>query len=225
MSAETSVLDLVLEASWVVQLVMLVLLLASVSSWALIFHKTGVLRSARRQAERFDEHFWSGGSLNDYYDRISRADLPREGQEAIFEAGFREYQRLRRIEGQQVEQVVAGVDRAMRVSLGRQVERLEEALTYLATVGSISPYIGLFGTVWGIMTAFLALGNVSNPTLSTVAPAIAEALIATAMGLFAAIPAVIAYNRFGERVDALANRYEAFVDEFANLLQRQVGGR
>lgn len=225
MSAETSVLDLVLEASWVVQLVMLVLLLASISSWALIFHKAGVLRDARRQAERFDESFWSGGSLNDYYDRLSRAERPREGQEAIFEAGFREYQRLRRVEGQPIEQIVSGVDRAMRVSLGRQLERLEEALTYLATVGSISPYIGLFGTVWGIMTAFLALGNVSNPTLATVAPAIAEALIATAMGLFAAIPAVIAYNRFGERVDVLANRYEAFVDEFSNLLQRQAGGR
>jgi len=225
LNADTSVLHLVMDASWPVQVVMLILLLASISSWALIFHKSAMLKKARKQADRFEDGFWSGGSLNDYYDRISREERPREGQEAIFEAGFREYQRLRRGDAHPMPAMLAGVDRAMRVSLTRQTEKLEESLTYLATVGSISPYIGLFGTVWGIMTAFISLGAVANPTLATVAPAIAEALIATAMGLFAAIPAVMAYNRFGERVDQLYNRYDAFVDEFTSLLQRQVGGR
>jgi len=224
LNADTSVLHLVTDASWPVQVVMLILLLASISSWALIFHKSAMLKKARKQADRFEEYFWSGGSLNDYYNRISREKRPRKGQEAIFEAGFREYQRLRR-GAHPMPVVLAGVERAMRVSLTRQIEKLEESLTYLATIGSISPYIGLFGTVWGIMTAFISLGAVANPTLATVAPAIAEALIATAMGLFVAIPAVMAYNRFGERVDQLYNRYDAFVDEFISLLQRQVGGR
>jgi biopolymer transport protein TolQ len=191
----------------------------------LIFHKSSVLRHARAQAKRFDESFWSGGSLNDFYDRISRDARPREGQEAIFEAGFREFKRLRQIENRSSAELIEGVERAMRVALHRQIEKFEEGLPVLATIGSVSPYVGLFGTVWGIMSAFMNLGNAQNATLATVAPPIAEALIATAMGLFAAIPAVVAYNRYSTQIDELFGRYDRFTDEFLGLLQRQIGGQ
>jgi biopolymer transport protein TolQ len=218
-------MHLVLGASLPVQLVLLILLLASVASWALIFHKSSVLRRARAQAKRFEESFWSGGSLNDFYDRLSRDPRPREGQEAIFEAGFREFKRLRQVEGRSSSELIEGVERAMRVSLHRQIDKFEEGLSVLATIGSVSPYVGLFGTVWGIMSAFMNLGNAQNATLATVAPPIAEALIATAMGLFAAIPAVVAYNRYSTQIDDLFGRYDRFTDEFLGLLQRQIGGQ
>jgi biopolymer transport protein TolQ len=218
-------MHLVLGASLPVQLVLLILLLASVASWALIFHKSSVLRRARAQAKRFEESFWSGGSLNDFYDRISRDARPREGQEAIFESGFREFKRLRQVEGRSSSELIEGVERAMRVTLHRQIEKFEEGLPVLATIGSVSPYVGLFGTVWGIMSAFMNLGNAQNATLATVAPPIAEALIATAMGLFAAIPAVVAYNRYSTQIDELFGRYDRFTDEFLGLLQRQIGGQ
>jgi biopolymer transport protein TolQ len=218
-------MHLVLGASLPVQLVLLILLLASVASWALIFHKSSLLRRARAQAKRFEESFWSGGSLNDFYDRISRDPRPREGQEAIFEAGFREFKRLRQVEGRSSSELLEGVERAMRVTLHRQIDKFEEGLSVLATIGSVSPYVGLFGTVWGIMSAFMNLGNAQNATLATVAPPIAEALIATAMGLFAAIPAVVAYNRYSTQIDELFGRYDRFTDEFLGLLQRQIGGQ
>ncbi len=225
MSTDPSVVHLILGASLPVQLVLLILVLASVASWALIFHKSAVLRRARARANRFEESFWSGGSLNDFYDRISRDVKPREGQEAIFEAGFREFKRLRQSEGRSPVELIEGVERAMRVALNRQISTYEEGLPMLATIGSVSPYVGLFGTVWGIMSAFMNLGNTQNATLATVAPPIAEALIATAMGLFAAIPAVIAYNRYSQQVDDLYARYDRFTDEFLGLLQRQIGGQ
>jgi len=224
-STEPSVVNLILGASLPVQVVLLILLLASVASWALIFHKSSVLRGARARARRFEESFWSGGSLSDFYDRLSRDTRPREGQEAIFEAGFREFKRLRQTEGRSTEELLEGVERAMRVVLHRQIERYEEGLHVLATIGSVSPYVGLFGTVWGIMSAFMNLGNVQNATLASVAPPIAEALIATAMGLFAAIPAVVAYNRYSTQIDELFGRYDRFTDEFLGLLQRQIGGQ
>lgn len=225
MSTEPSVMHLILGASLPVQFVLIILLLASIASWALIFHKSSVLRRARAQAKRFDESFWSGGSLNDFYDRITRDMRPREGQEAIFEAGFREYKRLRQAEGRSPTDLIEGVERAMRVAVHRQIDRYEEGLSVLATIGSVSPYVGLFGTVWGIMSAFMNLGTAQNATLATVAPPIAEALIATAMGLFAAIPAVVAYNRYSTQIDELFGRYDRFTDEFLGLLQRQIGGQ
>ncbi len=225
MSTEPSVVHLILGASLPVQIVLLLLLAASVASWSLIFHKSAALRAARKSAKQFEESFWSGGSLNDLFDRISRESRPREGQEAIFESGFREFKRLRQVEGRSAVELIEGVERAMRVTLHRQIERFEEGLPILATIGSVSPYIGLFGTVWGIMSAFMNLGNAQNATLATVAPPIAEALIATAMGLFAAIPAVVAYNRYSTQVDELYGRYDRFTDEFLGLLQRQIGGQ
>jgi len=224
-STDPSILQLIIGASLPVQVVLALLLIASVASWAMIFHKSGVMRRARAGSRRFEDSFWTGGSLSEYFDRISREARAREGQEAIFESGFREFQRLRRQEGRSPVEIIEGVERAMRVTLHRQVDRYDEGLSMLATIGSVSPYVGLFGTVWGIMSAFMNLGNVQNATLATVAPPIAEALIATAMGLFAAIPAVIAYNRFSVGVDYLHGRYDNFVDEFLGLLQRQIGGQ
>jgi biopolymer transport protein TolQ len=224
-TTDPSILELITGASLPVQIVLLLLLLASVASWAMIFHKSAALRRARSGARKFEDSFWTGGSLSDYFDRISREARAREGQEAIFEAGFREFQRLRRQEGRSSTDILDGVERAMRVAQHRQVERFDDGLPMLATIGSVSPYVGLFGTVWGIMSAFMNLGNVQNATLATVAPPIAEALIATAMGLFAAIPAVIAYNRFSVSVDSLHGRYDTFIDEFLGLLRRQIGGQ
>jgi len=220
MQNEMSIARLVLDASLVVQLVMLLLLLASVASWAVIIQKRRVLRQARVNAENFEKEFWSGGDLNGLYKRLSGRPEGKLGMSGIFEAGFREFSRLRKQDDLQASQIVEGSRRAMLVSQMREADRLEQNLALLATVGSTSPYVGLFGTVWGIMNSFIALGNVQQATLAMVAPGIAEALIATAMGLFAAIPAVIAYNRYADTVGRIESRYDTFVEEFSTILQR-----
>jgi biopolymer transport protein TolQ len=220
MHNDMSILRLVMDASLVVQLVMLLLLLASVASWAVIFQKRRVIKEARSNADSFEKEFWSGGDLTGLYRRISGKGGPASGMAGIFEAGFREFSRLRKQEDLQASQVVDGSRRAMLVSQMRESDRLEQNLAFLATVGSTSPYVGLFGTVWGIMNSFIALGNVQQATLAMVAPGIAEALIATAMGLFAAIPAVIAYNRYADTVGRLESRYDTFMEEFSTILQR-----
>ncbi|HKK02722.1 MAG TPA: protein TolQ [Gammaproteobacteria bacterium] len=220
MTSELSIVHLVLDASLVVQLVMLLLLLASVASWAVIIQKRRVLRRARRNAENFEKEFWSGGDLTGLYRRVAGGGEKDNGMAGIFEAGFREFSRLRKQEDLQASQIVEGARRAMLVSQMRESDRLEQNLAFLATVGSTSPYVGLFGTVWGIMNSFIALGNVQQATLAMVAPGIAEALIATAMGLFAAIPAVIAYNRYADTVGRLESRHDTFVEEFSTILQR-----
>lgn len=224
MSAELSLLNLVLHASFVVQLVLLVLVLASVVSWTMILDRGRVLGKARRSANAFEERFWSGGDLSALYKDLSANDKSGRGLAAIFRAGFQEYVRLRKTEGNDMMAVLQGAERSMRVALSREMDRLETNLPFLATVGSTSPYVGLFGTVWGIMHAFHALGNVDQATLALVAPGISEALVATAIGLFAAIPAVIAYNRYSNQVERLNNRYEEFMEEFSTLLQRQGRG-
>lgn len=219
---DMSLWSLVMEASLLVQLVMLGLLLASVASWAVTFNKRRMLRITHDEAEWFEDLFWSGGNLHDIYNELMREGDQRHGAPALFKAGFEELRRQRADGRARAEEVVASVQRAMRVAMAREVERLERGLALLATVGSTSPYVGLFGTVWGIMTAFIALGNVKQATLAMVAPGIAEALIATAMGLFAAIPAVIAYNVFTNRVDGLEKRFEIFMEEFAGIVERGV---
>jgi biopolymer transport protein TolQ len=223
-SADLSLFELVLNASFLVQLVMLVLLAASVVSWTMIFRKHMRLKRAREQAEEFEDQFWSGKDLVSMYNQINSLKNDTVGMERIFQAGFREFARLRGQGGIEPRAIMDGTERAMRVALSREVEDLEVHLPFLATVGSTSPYIGLFGTVWGIMNSFRALGSVNQATLAMVAPGISEALIATAMGLFAAIPAVIAYNRYGHDVERLTNRYDTFVEEFSTILQRQAHG-
>jgi biopolymer transport protein TolQ len=215
-----SFLSLVSEASLVVKLVMLILVLASVASWVFILQKTRMLGYAQRQADKFEDGFWSGGNLRDMYAGLQQRNAVLSGMERIFEAGFREFARHSKSKTTP-ERIVDSSQRVMRVSLSREMDRLETHLNFLATVGSTSPYVGLFGTVWGIMNSFRSLANVQQATLSMVAPGIAEALIATAMGLFAAIPAVIAYNRFSARVERLETRYANFMDEFSTLIQRQ----
>ena len=221
MSADLSLFALVLNASLVVQLVMALLGLASVVAWTMIFRKRFVLARATRAANTFEDQFWSGVDLVEVFNRIDLRRTGAAGMERIFHAGFKEFARLRGQKAAEARDVLSGTERAMRIALGREVEYLEVNLSFLATVGSTSPYIGLFGTVWGIMNSFRALGNVQQATIAMVAPGIAEALIATAMGLFAAIPAVIAYNSFAHDVERLHNRYDAFVDEFSTILQRQ----
>lgn len=221
MTVDLSITQLIAEASLVVQLVMLVLLLASISSWAIIIRKARELRRARGGAEAFEDSFWSGGNLTEIYQNSEQPDLDSGGMERIFRAGFREFSRMRR-QSPAPEPVIEAAQRAMRVALNREMDRVEQSVPFLATVGSTSPYIGLFGTVWGIMNAFLALGAMQQATLATVAPGIAEALIATALGLFAAIPAVIAYNRFANQSEQMTNRYEMFIDEFTGILQRHM---
>jgi len=224
MTTELSLLNLVLHASFVVQLVLLVLVLASIVSWTMILDRGRVLGKARRSANAFEERFWSGGDLSALYKDLSAKERSNQGLAAIFRAGFQEYVRLRKIEGNDMMAVLQGAERSMRVALSREMDRLESNLPFLATVGSTSPYVGLFGTVWGIMHAFHALGNVDQATLALVAPGISEALVATAIGLFAAIPAVVAYNRYSNQVERLNNRYEEFMEEFSTLLQRQGRG-
>ncbi|KAF0281263.1 protein TolQ [Spiribacter roseus] len=221
MTVDLSITQLIAEASLVVQLVMLVLLLASISSWAIIIRKARELRRARGGAEAFEDSFWSGGNLTEIYQDSEQPDIDSGGMERIFRAGFREFSRMRR-QSPAPEPVIEAAQRAMRVALNREMDRVEQSVPFLATVGSTSPYIGLFGTVWGIMNAFLALGAMQQATLATVAPGIAEALIATALGLFAAIPAVIAYNRFANQSEQMTNRYEMFIDEFTGILQRHL---
>ena len=221
MSTDLSLFALVLNASLVVQLVMALLGLASLVAWTMIFRKHFVLGRATRAAIAFEDQFWSGIDLVEVFNRIDARRTGAAGMERIFHVGFKEFARLRGQKAAEARDVLSGTERAMRIELGREVEYLELNLSFLATVGSTSPYIGLFGTVWGIMNSFRALGNVQQATIAMVAPGIAEALIATAMGLFAAIPAVIAYNRFAHDVERLHNRYDAFVDEFSTILQRQ----
>jgi biopolymer transport protein TolQ len=221
MSADLSFFSLITGASVVVQLVMLLLLTVSVLSWAMIFRKRSALHEARSDADRFEERFWSGGDLYSLYNQISPRSENLRGLANIFVAGFQEFTRLRKKAGADPTSVVEGAQRSMRVSLSREIDDLETHLSFLATVGSTSPYVGLFGTVWGIMNAFRGLANVQQATLAMVAPGIAEALIATAMGLFAAIPAVIAYNRYSNDVERLENRYDNFLEEFSSILHRQ----
>ncbi|CAK0768177.1 Tol-Pal system protein TolQ [Gammaproteobacteria bacterium] len=222
MSNELSVVSLVLNASLVVQIVMGLLAAISVVSWTRIFGKSFMLRRARRAADQFEQRFWSGTELTALYNQITSRKYQVSGMENLFEAGFREFARLRKQPTIQPMAILEGAQRAMRVALSREIEELELYLSFLASVGSTSPYIGLFGTVWGIMNSFRALGNVHQATISLVAPGIAEALVATAMGLFAAIPAVLAYNRYSDVAERLINRYDTFLEEFSTILQRQV---
>jgi biopolymer transport protein TolQ len=219
-TVDLSLYRLILDASLMVQVVMLILVLASVLSWLVILVKSRGLRRARLAAEDFEERFWSGVDLAHLYDGIRRKG-DAGGMEHVFSSGFKEYLRVRQHSGQ----VVDATHRSMRVAIAREGEVLENYLPFLATVGSVSPYIGLFGTVWGIMHAFLGLSGAQQATLAMVAPGIAEALIATALGLFAAIPAVIAYNRFTTEADRTLGRYENFSDEFVALLARQTHAR
>lgn len=225
MQNDLSFFNLVSHASLLVQLVMLALLAASVVSWTMIVDRYRTLKAARRSADRFEEQFWSGGDLGELYKELNSGETDPGGIGNIFSAGFREFARSRRTGGIAPDAVVEGSRRAMQVALSRELDVLENSLPFLATVGSISPYVGLFGTVWGIMHSFQALGNVKQASLSMVAPGIAEALIATAMGLFAAIPAVVAYNRYSNDVERLHSRYEEFIDEFTSILQRQAHTR
>lgn len=220
MSAELSFFDLFLEASLLVKLVMLTLLGFSIVCWAMIFQRRKVLNAARDQLQNFEDKFWSGADLSKLYSEVSAREQV-DGIENLFVSGFREFARLRKTHACSPQIIVDGTHRAMRVALSREVDNLETHLPFMATVGSISPYIGLFGTVWGIMNSFIALGAVEQATLAMVAPGIAEALIATAMGLFAAIPAVMAYNRFSHNVEKLENSYGNFMEEFSSILQRQ----
>ncbi|OOZ40123.1 protein TolQ [Solemya pervernicosa gill symbiont] len=221
MNVDLSFTHLILGASPLVQAVMLLLLVVSIASWNMIFRKWSALKQARRDADDFEERFWSGGDLSQLYKQISMRHHDPEGMERIFEAGFSEYARLSKKPGIDPDAVVEGAQRAMRVALTREVDEVESNLPFLATVGSTSPYVGLFGTVWGIMNAFRGLGNVQQATLAMVAPGIAEALIATAMGLFAAIPAVLAYNRYSHDVERLEGQYDNFLEEFSTILHRQ----
>ncbi|MEJ2423036.1 MAG: protein TolQ [Candidatus Thiodiazotropha sp.] len=221
MSTDLSITHLILNASPVVKGVIGLLMFASISSWSMIFDRLRVLKKAIRDADAFESRFWSGGDLAELYRQIERESDDESGMAAVFRAGFREFARLRSKGHKDPMAMVQGAQRSMRVSLNREVDRLENHLSTLATIGSTSPYVGLFGTVWGIMNSFTSLGNVKQATLALVAPGIAEALIATAIGLFAAIPAVIAYNRYSNDVERLNNRYDDFVEEFATILQRQ----
>ena len=221
MTPDMSFFRLITNASAPVQAVMLMLVVASVMSWTMIFKKRTWLNRAKREADSFEEHFWSLEELTPLYERINQQRQQASGMELLFEAGFREFVRLQKHGGVVADAVMEGSQRAMRVAFNREIEDLEAHLSFLATVGSTSPYIGLFGTVWGIMNSFRALGNVQQASIAMVAPGIAEALVATAMGLFAAIPAVIAYNRFSSDVEKLMNRYDTFIEEFSAILHRQ----
>ena len=220
MNSDMSIVHLVLGASPIVQAVLVILAMASILSWALILGQSRQLRRAQRLAEDFEQDFWGSSDISGTYSKLTMRRGTLDGMERIFEAGFSEFGRLRRKTGND-EIIMDGSGRAMRIAVSREAELIETHLPFLATVGSISPYIGLFGTVWGIMNSFTALGNVQQATLAMVAPGIAEALVATAVGLFAAIPAVIFYNRFATDVDRLLNRYENFAEEFSTVLQRQ----
>lgn len=221
METEVSVWYLIANAGVLVQLVMLLLVAASVVSWALIFQRLQVFRQAKQAQLAFEERFWSGMDLGKLYHEVSENPTPFSGMESMFRAGFKEFSRLHQ-QSRDPDAVMEGTQRAMRVAFHREQERLEQHLPFLATVGSTSPYVGLFGTVWGIMNSFRGLAQVQQATLATVAPGISEALIATAMGLFAAIPAVVAYNRFAAMSDALLKNYETFAEEFSSILHRRV---
>ena len=220
MTADYSFIDLILNASLVVQLVMLILVVASVVSWTMIFNKRLLLKHSKNDADMFEERFWSSEDLSPLYNRITAGRYESSGMEKIFGAGYKEFSRLQKQESIDPEAVLDGAQRSMRIAMNKEVDHLETNLSFLATVGSTSPYIGLFGTVWGIMNSFQALGTVQQATISMVAPGISEALVETAMGLFAAIPAVIAYNRYSNDVERLINRYDNFLEEFSSILHR-----
>ena len=223
MNNDLSILQLVLNASWVVQLVMLLLVGVSVASWAAIFRKLFALSRVKTLNDDFEREFWSGTSLNDLFAAAAQNAKLSGPMERIFASGMREYQKLRERRIADAGTLLDGARRAMRASFQRELDAIETHLSFLASVGSVSPYIGLFGTVWGIMHAFIGLGALQSVTLATVAPGIAEALVATAIGLFAAIPAVIAYNRFARDIDRVAIKLETFIEEFSNILQRNLG--
>jgi biopolymer transport protein TolQ len=222
MTHDFSVFQLLLDATWVVQAVVLLLISVSVISWAAIFRKIFLLQRVRRETEAFEKTFWSGANLNDLYQAAVRNAQDGSPTERIFASGMREFHKLRDRRITQADALVEGAQRAMRASYQREVDALETNLSFLGSVGSVSPYVGLFGTVWGIMHAFTGLAALTQVTLATVAPGIAEALVATAISLFAAIPAVVAYNRFTHDIDRVANRMESFMDEFSNILHRNV---
>jgi biopolymer transport protein TolQ len=218
---DLTIIAMIMNASILVKAVMGILLAASMLSWTYIFMKLFAIRRARRLADDFEREFWSGSDLVGLYQRAASGRYATAGMERIFEAGFKEFLKLKGRPGSDLTSLLEGTRRAMKATYQREMDVLESHLNFLATVGSVSPYIGLFGTVWGIMNAFRGLSNVAQATLAQVAPGIAEALVATAMGLFAAIPAVIAYNRFSHDIDRLAGRYESFIEELSNILQRQ----
>ena len=222
MAEQLSIWSRILHASVVVQAVMLILVLASFLSWVMIFQRMSVFRQARNALREFEDRFWSGVDLGQLYRDITSSGHPVAGAESIFCAGIKEYTRMTQQKHFDPDAVMEAVQRSMRVALAREEEKLEHHLPFLATVGSTSPYIGLFGTVWGIMNSFRGLANVHQATLASVAPGISEALVATAIGLFAAIPAVIAYNRFSAKSEWLMNNYETFADEFSSILHRRI---
>ena len=223
MNQDLNILNLVLHASLVVQLVMVALLAVSLASWTVIFGKLFGLKRVREGNETFEREFWSGRSLQELYGAASRSERDGAPMERIFAAGMREFLKLRERKVVDPSALLDGARRAMRASFQRELDAIESHLSFLATAGSVSPYVGLFGTVWGIMHAFTGLANLQQVTLATVAPGIAEALVATAIGLFAAIPAVIAYNRFARDIDRTAIQMETFIEEFSNILARNVG--
>jgi biopolymer transport protein TolQ len=223
MNNDLSILQLVLNASWVVKLVMLLLLGVSIASWAAIFRKLFSIKRVNSLNESFEREFWSGTSLNDLYSAAAQNAKAAGPMERIFASGMREYQKLREKRITDAGTLLDGARRAMRASFQRELDAVETHLSFLASVGSVSPYVGLFGTVWGIMHAFVGLGALQTVTLATVAPGIAESLVATAIGLFAAIPAVVAYNRFARDIDRVAIHLETFIEEFSNILQRNLG--
>jgi len=221
MNQELNILALILGASLPVKLVLGILVGFSIASWFIIFRKKALLDRANASADEFEERFWSGADLAGLFKELTAAGERITGSAAIFESGFREFARLRQRRGVDSRALLEGAQRAMRVASTREVDRLEHSLEFLANVGSISPYVGLFGTVWGIMIAFQGLANVKEATIAMVAPGISEALIATAMGLFAAIPAVWAYNRYSTKLERISLRYDTFVEEFSSILARQ----
>ena len=220
-SQDMAIFSLIAQATIIVKVVIGILILASLMSWWYIFVKMFAVRRAKNMANTFEQEFWGGSDLIGMYQRASSGQYETAGMDRIFEAGFKEFMKLKSRTGSDIGTLMDGTRRAMKATFQRELDYLESHLSFLATVGSVSPYIGLFGTVWGIMNAFRGLSNVAQATLAQVAPGIAEALIATAIGLFAAIPAVIAYNKYTAEIDRLANRYESFIEEFSNILQRQ----
>ena len=221
MTTDLSIVHLVMQAGPIVKLVMLMLAIASVISWTFIFAKYKEFKTAINVTNTFEKRFWSGIDLNELYRQVASDHYDKSGVEEVFYVGFQEYKRLNTQTGMEPMHVVEGARRAMQAQFNREMDELDNHLPFLATVGSTSPYVGLFGTVWGIMSSFQALANMKQATLALVAPGISEALVATAMGLLAAIPAVVAYNRFSTNADRLATRYETFMDDFTTVLQRQ----
>jgi biopolymer transport protein TolQ len=225
MNTDLSIVTLILDASPLVQAVLAVLLFASIASWAIIFEKRRLMKQALKAATEFETAFWSGGDLNSLYRDIARTEATPLGMAGIFEAGFREFGRLKQESGLSADQLIEGARRSMRVSQLREMDRVEHNLSSLAIISNTSPYVGLFGTVWGIMSSFHALGGVQSATIAMVAPGISEALIATAFGLFAAIPAGIAYNRYADKVGRLEVRYDTFSEELSAIFQRNAARR